>query len=254
MSGVFNSVVVGLDGSAASEQAVPLALRLRADDGQLVALSVAEIHLAAHAGLDSPGWESTLIAAAQEISAKWADELADVPNVVVRTVDGRPADVLLRQIENAKADLIAVGAGRGGRATGFIFGSTATRITRESPCSVLVSRETVDVERFPERIIVGVDGSAPAASAEALAFALGDAYGSDVRRLMATGDEHLNPDQMVRAELDAREPVAALVDASREAGLLVVGSRGLRGLAALGSVAERVAHRAACPVLIVREK
>lgn len=47
-------------------------------------------------------------------------------------------------------------------------------------------------------------------------------------------------------------PVDALVDASREADLLIVGSRGLHGLAALGSVSERVAHRAECSVLVVR--
>ena len=35
--------------------------------------------------------------------------------------------------------------------------------------------------------------------------------------------------------------------------LVVVGSRGLHGLAALGSVSERVAHSAACSTLVVRE-
>jgi nucleotide-binding universal stress UspA family protein len=53
-------------------------------------------------------------------------------------------------------------------------------------------------------------------------------------------------------EVDPRTPVEALVDASRSADLVVVGSRGATGLAALGSVAERVSHQADCPVLIVR--
>ena len=47
-------------------------------------------------------------------------------------------------------------------------------------------------------------------------------------------------------------PVEALVTASADADLVVVGSRGLKGLKALGSVSERVAHRAAASVLIVR--
>ena len=38
----------------------------------------------------------------------------------------------------------------------------------------------------------------------------------------------------------------------RDADLLVVGSRGLHGVRALGSVSERVAHRAPCSVLVVR--
>jgi nucleotide-binding universal stress UspA family protein len=48
------------------------------------------------------------------------------------------------------------------------------------------------------------------------------------------------------------DPVTSLVAVSREVDLLLVGSRGLHGLRALGSVSERVAHRAACSVLVVR--
>jgi nucleotide-binding universal stress UspA family protein len=54
-------------------------------------------------------------------------------------------------------------------------------------------------------------------------------------------------------QVDAR-PVDALVSASRDADLLVVGSRGLHGLRALGSVSERVAHQALCSVLVVRPR
>jgi nucleotide-binding universal stress UspA family protein len=69
---------------------------------------------------------------------------------------------------------------------------------------------------------------------------------------MATGGEQFDATRAVEAELDAKRPVDALVNASRNADLLIVGSRGLRGMAALGSVAERVADKAECPVLIVR--
>jgi nucleotide-binding universal stress UspA family protein len=44
-----------------------------------------------------------------------------------------------------------------------------------------------------------------------------------------------------------------LTAASHDADLLVLGSRGLHGLKALGSVSERVAHRAECSTLIVRD-
>jgi nucleotide-binding universal stress UspA family protein len=49
------------------------------------------------------------------------------------------------------------------------------------------------------------------------------------------------------------EPVRALVGASGIVDLVVVGSRGLHGVKALGSVSERVAHQANCSVLVVRE-
>jgi nucleotide-binding universal stress UspA family protein len=60
----------------------------------------------------------------------------------------------------------------------------------------------------------------------------------------------------VDVELHAVEGAAAevLVDESRDAELLVVGSRGLGGFSGLllGSVSQQCAHHAACPVVIVR--
>jgi nucleotide-binding universal stress UspA family protein len=74
--------------------------------------------------------------------------------------------------------------------------------------------------------------------------------------LAATQDSRLDLDAARESSPDlqeeARAPVDALLAASKEADLVVVGSRGLHGLKALGSVGERVAHGAECPVLVVR--
>jgi nucleotide-binding universal stress UspA family protein len=47
------------------------------------------------------------------------------------------------------------------------------------------------------------------------------------------------------------QPAALLVERSRHADLVVLGSRGLHGIRALGSVSERVAHHGLCSVLVV---
>jgi nucleotide-binding universal stress UspA family protein len=63
-----------------------------------------------------------------------------------------------------------------------------------------------------------------------------------------------DPAVPVTGRLVEGNAVAALVEASREADLLVVGSRGLGGFTGmlLGSVSSQVAHHARCPVLIIR--
>jgi nucleotide-binding universal stress UspA family protein len=51
------------------------------------------------------------------------------------------------------------------------------------------------------------------------------------------------------------DPAHELISASHDADLVVVGSRGSGGLAwLLGSVSSKVAHHAACPVVVIRDK
>jgi nucleotide-binding universal stress UspA family protein len=57
---------------------------------------------------------------------------------------------------------------------------------------------------------------------------------------------------VIEAVGDAREHIVAAAR-SQEAALLVMGSRGLGGVRALGSVSERVSHEAPCSVLVARD-
>ena len=78
----------------------------------------------------------------------------------------------------------------------------------------------------------------------------GQILGDAVERLRA-----IAPDLEVTTRLEAQDSVAAvLTEASRNAGLLVVGSRGRGGFAGLllGSVSVTVAGHAHCPVAVVR--
>ncbi|KQS97325.1 universal stress protein [Cellulomonas sp. Leaf395] len=77
-------------------------------------------------------------------------------------------------------------------------------------------------------------------------------------QVLADGIERLraiDPDLEVTTQLEPQDSVAAvLTEASRSAGLLVVGSRGRGGFAGLllGSVSVTVASHAHCPVVVVR--
>ena len=60
----------------------------------------------------------------------------------------------------------------------------------------------------------------------------------------------------VTGQVVENSPATALLDAARDADLLIVGSRGHGGFTGLllGSVSSQVIHHAHCPVLVVRPK
>lgn len=59
--------------------------------------------------------------------------------------------------------------------------------------------------------------------------------------------------QGIESHVVAGAPALALLDAAKDADLVVVGSRGLGGFTGLllGSVSQQVAHHATCPVVII---
>lgn len=136
-----------------------------------------------------------------------------------------------------------------------------------------------------ERILVGIDGSQ--ASEQALRWAVTEArshnarltvvlvaepgylYGSEMppqddtveeaeAELAALADRVLEDERHVVAErrVELGDPRRVLRDLSRDADLLVVGSRGHGELAGLllGSVSQYLATHAHCPVTVVRER
>jgi nucleotide-binding universal stress UspA family protein len=141
-------------------------------------------------------------------------------------------------------------------------------------------------EISPPRIVVGVDGSDLATNA--LEFAIEEArlrqadlhvtYAYAVMASPVTGSTGRDYYEQVEAEAkaflekikDAAPPTAGLevewlgvpgnpsevlIEASRDATLLVVGSRGVGGFRGLlmGSVSSQCVHYSHCPVLVVRE-
>lgn len=256
MSTIFDRVVCGVDHSEAGAAAARVAARLTRPDGSLTLVSVDDASIAVHAG-----FQMAAVAAELRHEAEAAlDEgrFAAEPSHAVgtRLLEGDPLHCLLGEIERREATLAVVGSHGHSRAAGIALGSVATRLLHEAPCSVLLARQPRDGVRWPRSIVVGVDGSLESAAAVEVARELSHRFDAAVRFLAVTGDL-VDIEAAYEIAPDLRELTGRAVDelqtASEFADLVVVGSRGLKGIRAIGSVSERVAHEARCSALVVRQ-
>lgn len=122
-------VLVGLDGSEASERALRRSLELLGD-------RVGRLTLATVLGREGPatGWfdETDAVSAIERIAASLPGH---GPGVVV--LRGRPADALVRHADEDGAGLLVVGR-RGHGATKALLGSTAHRLAQREGVPVLI--------------------------------------------------------------------------------------------------------------------
>jgi len=255
----FSRVLVGVDGSDESREAARQAATLV--DGELTLLAAYDVAPAIVGGLGTrvpdyfdEGFQRDAVTGA----LGRVREEAAVASPTGKVVRGRPADALISEVERGQHTLLVVGSHGLGRLAGFVLGSTATEIIHKAPGSVLVARRRSESAGFPSRIVVGVDGSPESVAAYAEARRLAERFDAELWPVVAHGGKAVERrlvDRLVdrRREESLDEPVGALLAAAADADLLVVGSRGLHGLRALGSVSERVAHQAHSSVLIVRE-
>jgi nucleotide-binding universal stress UspA family protein len=251
-SALFARVICGVDESPESLAAAKQA-RLLAGDGELTLIATADVAKAAHAGFQAAPIAQQ-IADTAEYALRRA--CATVEAERKRLVRGRPEAVLLHAIAASQSELVAVGATLHGRISEVVVGTVASTVLRNARCSVLLARTPPSDDSWPERIVLGVDGSAPSERAAVVAAALARRHEAALHVLTATAGKptdlehirHRYPD----VEVDPRPPADALVSAAGRSDLLVVGRRGLHGWRALGSVSERVAHRAPSSVLVVR--
>ncbi|MEE6282173.1 universal stress protein [Georgenia sunbinii] len=195
---------------------------------------------------------------------------------------GRAAPALIEA--SRRAAMVVLGARGHGRFAGLLLGSVSQQVAMHATCPVVVVRGSGRPDAGP--VVVGVDGSTE--SEQALRFAQrqaqslgrpvravraeyvemppgvppGSWYGELVEEartrteeVRATVDDIADelPDVDVELRVVHYHPVAALVDESTDASLLVVASRGLGGFAGLllGSVSQGVLSRATVPVAIV---
>jgi nucleotide-binding universal stress UspA family protein len=203
---------------------------------------------------------------ADEVAAGW-------PGLAITTelVPGAPAEVLRAAADDA--DLLVVGADDASPFTEAINGSVPGELLTTAPCplAVVPRREWTELTALPASapVVAAFDGSTTSHAALAYAFAAASRSGLALtvlrcvppgapepagasRALIGFGE--LYPDVAVAAEASAADPKDAFVRASRNAALLVLGSRGRGRLASglFGSVSRHLIRRSACPVVVAR--
>jgi nucleotide-binding universal stress UspA family protein len=249
---MFDRIVCGVDGTESSRVAVVQAARLLAPRRVLELVSVVE----RPGPWAEPSDDADLERQLDEAQRALVVGRTQCPRARSQLLVGEPGPMLVSAARDSHATLAVAGAPASGRLGRIVLGSVGTQLLHSAPCSVLIARPAVDETAFPHSIVVGHDGSSGAAAAATAAKELAHRFDAVLRIIVATGSDRVLIDQL-RGEDDLEwstlSPTEALTAVSGETDLLVVGSRGLRGMRALGSVSERVGNLARCSVLVVRE-
>ncbi|MFB6890420.1 universal stress protein [Kitasatospora sp. NPDC056327] len=269
-------VLAGVDGSEASLAAVDVAVREARLRGRGLRIVHAFIWPLMHVPLgpakDGPaggGLRHQAEGFLEDARAR-ARELDPELEVHTELVTGEPLTVLAHW--SAKSSLVVVGSRGLGRFGALLIGSVAVHLAAHAACPVLIVRGRPDPAG---PVLVAVDGSG--VGAEALGFAFAEAaarrtgltalhiahpsadWQDQEERVLAealAGWREKYPDVALHSEVVEAHTRPALLEASREAQLLVVGARGRGGFAGmlLGSTSQAMIQHAHCPVVVVRHE
>jgi nucleotide-binding universal stress UspA family protein len=285
-------LLVGVDGTEGSVEALRWAAHEAARrSAPLHVMTCAELPVAVEAGLvgggTTTGSAMDAIVAEHDAVNQRAVNLARSFGLDIEvsgdTVLGAPAYALVGAAH--PDDIIVIGAtSHPGRLT-EVLGSVATVISHRAHCPVVVVHGTDRRDANIGRIAVGVDGS-PCGN-NALLWAADEALRCGAELLLVHGwtypyqgprsgatdardDMKLDamrmlescsrrvkdtaPTLRVHSIISEHSPAKAIIDAGKEADLLVVGSRGHGGFGALllGSVSRTVLQHSSVPVVVVR--
>jgi nucleotide-binding universal stress UspA family protein len=281
-----STILVGVDGSPASDAAVSWAAHEAATRRMPIALLhvVASTLASSTMGPTITQWQMDQARQILGRSREIAKKAAGSTPLDIRT-QMRYASVLPALIHaSTDAWMIVVGSRGLDAFEGRLLGSVSSRLIHHAHCPVAIVHDSDSAQehiRDDAPVLVGIDGSPASEAATALAFdeasrrsvplvalhAWSDVgvfpiLGMDWRKYRDEGEEVLAerlagwqekyPDVAVHRRLVCDVPARWLVDESKNAQLVIVGSRGRGGPPEkhLGSVAYAVAHSARVPVII----
>lgn len=272
MANLENTVVVGVDGSAASSGAVAYAANTAAKRGiplmlvtsyTMPAAMFAEGMIPPQPVFDELERECQPIIEAAEATARSVAPEVEVSHAVV---EGNPAQVLIEY--SRKAKLIVLGSRGLGGIKGMVLGSVSAAVASHAFCPVVVTREDTDDANSSGPVVVGIDGSEVSAKATEWAFAEASARGAELVAVHTWMDPQVQaaaagialteddwsqleeqqnqtlaerlagfasryPDVSVTRHVTRDRAVRALVEQSQGAQLVVVGSHGRGGFAGM---------------------
>jgi nucleotide-binding universal stress UspA family protein len=263
MPSPFADIVCALDGSRGSNEAARQAIALCGHGTELRFVAISHefgVGLGAQAELSERRARGALddaVTRARDAGIKASTSL----------LRGSPVGDLLLA-EATKHQLLVLGCHGGSRIGGIMLGDTATQIAHRAERPVLVARRIADGDDFPQSVLLASDGSPGSWAATRVAARLAQAKGCELRVAYVPVGTHPERYRQVLKQLTMIErltgasptvidnpgrPAERIGEAARAAqsSLIVIGRRGVSGLAALGSVSERVVHRAPCSVLAV---
>jgi nucleotide-binding universal stress UspA family protein len=260
---VFADVLCAVDGTRDSFTAVRQAAALAGPEGRLTLLAVSAT---AGAGrYRTAAINPKRIKRVLDIATQIARE-ADVESARIVEPGGPPSKVIVERA--AGHDLLAMGAPKTSWLAGLFVGGVVVSAMRSFTTPLLLARPAPEEQTFARRILIASDATDGSDSLVELAALLAREQRGGVLLVHAAGAESKARPHRIEAQMrtlgamlpDACEvhvepgaPQEVIVDVARSAGasLIVMGSRRLDGLRALGSVSERLAHNAPCSVLVV---
>jgi len=288
-------VVVGFDGSDGALRAVLHAARQAQDRQLGLTVIMALAHLdpswprTARAVKADPGYlDAVRSKGGDQLTDLGRQVRAEYPelDIELALVGQNPAGALIQASEDAA--LVVVGArGRTAEHRQPVLGGVSTQVTAHSQCPVIVVPE-VSKDAWAGPVVIGLQDAPDSLAAGAAAVAEAERMGRPLLAMYAwdvapeLGDmgalarldpvktqqdldtmlkELLHPlmeghpDVSVQRRVVQGSARTALVEASKSASLVVIGTRGLGGFAGmlLGSISRSVTREAACPVMVVRQ-
>jgi nucleotide-binding universal stress UspA family protein len=283
-----SNIVVGVDGSPGSDAAVRWAAR----EAMMRSVPINLINVVAPTLVSSAMAPNHTITQGEEERAR--EILSRARQMIETLAGGNRPDIqterqyagVVPRLVCASNDALMVVVGDGRRTSGRgMLGSVATGLLHHANCAVAVVPDADSAQQGASDapVLVGIDGSTASEGAVALAFEEASRRGVPLVALLAWSDvgvfpilgmdwrtyrdegaellserlagwQERYPDVRVHRRLVCDVPERWLVDESKNAQLVILGSGGRAGYAGahLGSVTSAVVRSAAVPVIVVR--